>query len=185
MKTFHRRFVLCLLTALPLSFVPRSSVLAAPAKPPALGASVQGPVITVPDPKRPGKLQIMVHARSIQGTSTGGGFGGTLINPYAQLYQLGVPSAILTAPAAVASSRQGTVIVTATGGVTVRSLTHPGTTLSADKMVWYAGQNKIIATGHVVYKDGKTGARLTGPSMKADTQMQTVSMGSGQASANL
>ncbi len=185
MKRFFCPTALCLLTALPLCFVPKSSVLAAPTKPPSLGASVQGPVITVPDPKRPGKLQLMVHARSIQGTSTGGGFGGTLIGVYAQLYQLGVPSAILTAPKAVASSRLGTVVVTATGGVVARSLTNPGTTLTADKMVWYAGQNKIIATGHVVYKDGKTGARLTGPSMVANTQMQSVSMGSGQASANL
>ncbi len=185
MKRPNRRFALCLLTALPLSFVPQSSLWAAPAKPPSLGASVQGPVITVPDPKRPGKLQLMVHAREIHGVSTDGGFGGTLTKVYAQLYQLGQPSAILTAPYAVASSRQKTVVVTATGGVVAKSLTQPGTTLTADKMVWYAGQNKIIATGHVIYKDGKTGATLTGPSMVANTQMQSVSMGSGQASARM
>lgn len=183
MKRLTRRFIACAIACLPaLSLF---AALAAPPKPPTLGATVQGPTITVPDPKLPGRLQLMVHAREIRGTSEGGGFGGTMSSVYAQLYQQGQPSAILTAPLAVASSRQKAVVVTATGGVVVKSLTQPGTRLTADKMVWYAGQNKIIATGHVVYKDGKTGAVLTGPSMTADTRMQTVQMGPGRAAANV
>ena len=185
MKRILCRAASCLLTALPLSFVPGFSVLAAPAKPPSLGASAQNPTITVPDPKHPGKLQLLAHAREIQGVSTEGGFSGTFIKVYAQLYQLGKPSAVLSAPRAVASSRQGTMVVTATSGVTAKSLTISGTTLTADKMVWYSGQDKIVATGHVVYKDGKTGLRLTGPWAIAHTQIQSVTMGSGQASANL
>jgi len=185
MKRILCRAALCLLTALPLSFVPGFSVLAAPAKPPAVGASAQNPTITVPDPKRPGKLQLLAHSREIHGVSTEGGFSGTFTKLYAQLYQLGKASAILTAPKAVASSRQGIVTVTATGGVVAKSLTIPGTTLTADKMVWYSGQDKIVATGHVVYKDGKTGLRLTGPWGIAHTQIQSVDMGPGQASARL
>ena len=77
------------------------------------------------------------------------------------------------------------MVITGTGGVVVKSLTQPGTLLQADKVVWYASLNQIVATGHVVYHDGKSGATMTGPAMKSDTKLKTVEIGSGHISANL
>lgn len=176
---FFDRSVL-LFFALLLLFRP---VQAAP--PPALGAAAQGVTFTLPDPKLPGKLLAEVHARSASGNSVETGFLGSLTGVWARLYQKGIPAATLTAPHAQGSSLKKTVVVTATGGVVVKSLTQPGTKLLADTVVWYAGLNKIVATGHVFYRDGKTGATMTGPTMTADTRLKSLQIMSGHASALL
>lgn len=173
---------------LPLLFC--LSVEAAPAKkkPPAplnLGAAAQGVTVNLPDPKLPGKMMLEVRAREAFGQSADNGFLGRMTHVWARLYQKGVPAAILTAPNVQGSSLKKTIVVTATGGVVIKSLTQPGTKLSADQVVWYASVNKIVATGHVIYHDGKTGATMTGPQALADTNLKTLQIVSGHVSALL
>lgn len=152
----------------------------APPAPDNLSAAVQLPVVTLPDPKYPGKLLIEAHARTAQGQSQDTGFMGDMTGVWARLYQKGVPAAVLTASHAVGSSRKNTVVVTGTGGVVIKSLTQPGTKLTADKVVWYASLNRIVATGHVYYHDGKTGATMIGPWLTADTKLNSVQTGAGR-----
>lgn len=153
----------------------------APSNPasPSLGATAQGVTVNLPDAKRPGKLLLAVRAKSATGQSQDNGFLGSMRGIYARLYQAGVPSAILTAPKAQGRSVRNTVVVTCTGGVVVKSLTQPGTVLTADTMVWYASINKIVATGHVFYKDGKSGATMSGPEAVADTKLKALHLSSG------
>ena len=184
MSLLKRRAVL----VLPLLLTLGGASLAAPSgkktapAPLNMSAAAQMPVITLPDPKYPGKPLIEVHAKTVDGVG-GASLLGNLSGVWARLYQHGTGSAVLTAPRVVGSSVQKTVVVTATGGVVVKSLTQPGTKLTADKVVWYpnARTDQILATGHVVYHDGKSGAIGTGPWLKADTQMKSFRMGAGHA----
>jgi hypothetical protein len=134
---------------------------------------------TLPDPKRPGKLLYELRAVSANGQSDAGGFHGSLNSVWARLYQSGVPSAILTAPHAQGGSVGKSVTITGTGGVVVKSLKEPGTILTANTVVWYAGSNQIVATGHVFYRSGKTGATMSGPRMIADTRVKAVYVTNG------
>lgn len=146
-----------------------------------MSAVAQMPVVTLPDPKYPGHLLIEAHARTADGQSAENGFLGNMTGVWARLYQKGVPVAVLTAPRAVGSSRKNSVVVTGTGGVVIKSLTQSGTKLTADKVVWYASADRIVATGHVIYHDGKSGATMTGPWLKADTKLKSIQMGAGHA----
>lgn len=184
--TFNRRT-----TPVPFSMVLScllfcSTGVAAPARKgapsaPSLGASMQGIVVDLPDPKFPGKSVPLCHVRaaSATGQSAETGFLGSMTQVSALLYQQGKAAATLTAPRADGNSLRKAVVVTARGGVVVKSLTQAGTKLTADTVVWYAGLNKIVATGHVFYRDGKTGATMTGPVMNADTNLKMVSLASG------
>ncbi len=142
----------------------------------ALSGVTTGFTAALPDPKRPGKLLYELRAASGNGGAVNGQITGTLNSVWARLYQNGVPAAVLTAPHAYGGDAAKTVTVTGTGGVAVKSLTEPGTTLNADTLVWYASQSKIVATGHVLYHNAKTGLRLTGPQMDADTRLKTISI---------
>ena len=133
----------------------------------------------LPDPKRPGKHLYDLHAALLNGSLVNGQINGSLTTVWARLYQNGVPAAVLTAPHAFGKSAGKSVTVTGTGGVAVKSLTEPGTTLSADKMVWHVSQNLLVATGHVVYHNGKNGATLAGPYMTADTRLKKISISGG------
>lgn len=153
---------------------------AAPAAAPSIGVS-GAYTITLPDSKLPSKPGIVAHVRSLSGQIV----GGTLHGIYARLYRQGVPSVILTAPTATVAN-SGSLVVTATGGVVAKSLTQPGTTLTADKMVWQAGQGTIIAQGHVFYKDSKSGGTMSGPYAVWDIKTQTLnSNGPGRATMKL
>lgn len=176
-----RFFNCCVLLFSALALLLLQSAQAAP------GVEAQGvsPQFTLPDPKLPGKLLLEIHARSGSGNSVDTGFLGSLTGVWARLYQKGVPAAILTAPRAQGSSLNKTVVVTATGGVVLKSLTQPGTKLLADTVVWYASLNKIVATGHVFYREGKSGATMTGPKLIADTKLKSIQILSGHASARL
>jgi len=149
------------------------------------GAVASGATITLPDPKLPGKLLCVIHAASATGQAQQNGFLGSMTGVSAQLFQQGRPSATLTAPRAQGGSVKKTVTVTGTGGVVIHSLTQPGTTLTADTVVWYASLNKIVATGHVFYRSGKTGATLTGPQGYADTRLRSIHLGPGHGSVTL
>lgn len=134
---------------------------------------------TLPDPKRPGKMLYELRGASGHIESDASGFHGDASSLWARLYQSGLPSAILTAPQALVKSANKAVTVTGLGGVVVKSLTEPGTKLTADTVVWYANSNKLVATGHVFYRNGKTGATLTGPRMVADTRVKSISVTGG------
>jgi len=155
------------------------------AAPPSLGGNAQGITVNLPDPKLPGKLLCEIRADSASGQSAGNGFLGQMRNVHARLYQQGRPSATLDAPNATGNSVGKSVVVTGTGRVTVLSLSQPGTKLLADTVVWYASINKLQATGHVFYRDGKSGATMTGPRLLADTKLKSVQIVSGHATARL
>ena len=143
----------------------------------------------LPDPKFPGKGVPLLHVRAATATgqSAESGFLGSMTQVSALLYQQGKAAVILTSPLARGDSLRGSVVVTATGGVFARSLLHPGTTLRADKLVWTPSvrTGQIVATGHVVFTDGKTGATISGPRATADTAMKTLTMGASHVSALL
>ena len=162
-----------------------SPLSAAPPKSagPSLGVVSTGFSFTLPDPKRPGRLLYELRAQSANGQSEADGFHGALTSVWARLYQNGIATAILTAPRAQGGSAGKAVVVTGLGGVAVKSLTQPGTTLTADTVVWYASLNKMVATGHVVYHDGKTGATMSGPRMNADTRLKTITIANGHGAA--
>ena len=134
---------------------------------------------TLRDPKRPGRLLYELRGASGNIQADGSGFHGNASSLWARLYQSGLPSAVLTAPQALVKSANKAVAVTGLGGVVVKSLAEPGTMLTADTVVWYANQNKLVATGHVFYRSGKTGATLTGPRMVADTRVKSISVTGG------
>ena len=134
---------------------------------------------TLPDPKRPGKMLYELRGASGNIQSDASGFHGDASSLWGRLYQNGAASAVLTAPRALVQSVSKSVTVTGLGGVVVKSLTEPGTKLTADTVVWYANSNKLVATGHVFYRNGKTGATLTGPRMVADTRVKSVSVTGG------
>lgn len=134
---------------------------------------------TLPDPKRLGKMLYELRGASGNIQSDASGFHGSAASLWGRLYQAGVPSAVLTAPRALVSSANKSVTVTGLGGVVVKSLTEPGTKMTADTVVWYANSNKLVATGHVFYRNGKTGATLTGPRMVADTRVKSIAVTGG------
>ena len=185
----NRRLVLffCVLILSGPFFSPLTPVPATPAAgaPSGLSAVSTTFSFTMPDPKRPGRLLYELRAASANGQSEPDGFHGALTSVWARLYQNGAASAILTAPRAQGGSSGKTVIVTGFGGVVVKSLLQPGTKLTADTVVWYASLNKMVATGHVYYHDGKTGATMTGPRMNADSRLKTIQIVSGHGSARL
>jgi len=156
---------------------------------PNLGMVGQGTVMDLPDPKFPGKGVPLLHVRAatVTGQSAETGLLGSMTQVSALLYQQGKQAATLTAPLARGDSLRGSVVVTATGGVFIRSLLHPGTTLRADRLVWTpsARTNQIVATGHVVWTDGKTHGTIKGSRATADTAVKTVAMGAGDVSALL
>ena len=161
-------------------------------KPPAsprLNTIGQGIVVDLPDPKFPGRGVPLLHVRAATATgqSAENGFLGRMTQVSALLYQQGKAAVTLTSPLARGDSLGASVVVTATGGVFARSFLHPGTTLRADELVWTpnAHTNQIVATGHVVFTDGRTGATMRGPRATADTAMKTLIMGHGDVSASL
>lgn len=161
--------------------------VAAPAKkdaPPApnMGAAASGMTASLPDPKFPGtgKLLYYLRAAGFNGQFLpDGSIHGSMTKIWARLYQKGVPSAVLTAPQAQGGGTGKSIVITGKGGVVVKSLTEPGTILTADTVVWYAVLNKIVATGHVFYHNGKNGGTVTGPVMNADSKLRSVTFPTG------
>ncbi len=151
--------------------------------PPNLSGTIESPTIQIGDPKLPGKLLAVVKAGGFRGVSADQGALGNMTQVHALLYQKGKQSATLDAPVAHFSQNSATknVVAVGTGGVVIRSLAEPGTRLTADVVTWYAGLNKIVATGHVVYHNVKAGWDVQGPTMTADTQLRSVGGARGRA----
>ena len=158
-----------------------------PSAPPSLSAIIQSPIFTVGDPKMPGRLLAVVKVRAFQGGSVTQGFLGDMTQVHARLYQQGKPSATLDAPRAHGSQNSATknVVIIGTGGVVIKSLTEPGTRLTADTVVWYASINRIVASGHAVYYNSKTAITFQSPTIIADTKLKSVHGGQGSMSGKL
>lgn len=154
-----------------------------PSVPPNLSGTIQSPTIQIGDPKMPGKFLAVVKGEVGNVGPGGGGELGTMTRVHALLYQHGKEAATFDAPVAHISQNSATknVVAVGTGGVVVKSLLEPGTRLTADVVTWYAGLNRIVATGHVVYHSGKAGWDVLAPTMTGDTQLRSVSGPKGRA----
>ena len=154
-----------------------------PSGPPNLNVGIQSPIIQIGDPKLPGKLLVSGKAGGFSGVSADKGALGSFTRVSVLLYQQGRPAATFDAPVAHISENTATknVVAVGTGGVVLVSLTEPGTRLTADVVTWYAGLNKIVATGHVVYHNGM-GWVVRSPMMTADTRLHSVVTEKGSAS---
>ena len=174
--------LLCVSLCLPGMTAPVGAKKDARKPPPQMSAAIERPTITVGDPKMPGRILAVVKASFAQGDFAGQGFLGNMTQVHALLYQQGGQAATLDAPRANGSQNSATknVIVVGTGGVVIRSLTEPGTSLTADRVVWYASINKIVATGHAVYHNAKTAITFRSPTIIADTKLKSVKTGPGQ-----
>ena len=138
-----------------------------------VGVTGQGSYVTQPDPKRPGKYLWKLWAREFIIEAPDKAVSGTLKGVSAVLFQNGKESARMVAPQAQGNNVQS--IIVATGGVIVRSVAQPGTILRADTVTWYAQSNKIVAVGHVFYKNGKTGMTISpNGRLVANTALKTI-----------
>lgn len=135
----------------------------------AIGVGARG---SLPDPKRPGTFLWKFTATDFVAQGLDSGARGYLLHVNVTMYDKGVASTRLLAPKAQADGAAKTVI--ASGRVRALSLTQKGTVLYADRVIWYAATNKVLAIGHVFYKDGKSGMMLESPSMVADTKLRTI-----------
>lgn len=142
----------------------------------ATGEVIRG---SLPDPKTPGKLLWRFSARSVTGANSTGGLQGTLLGVDATFFQKGVPSARMTAPKVQMDNGKKIVIASGRVKMTALAKTQKGSSLTADRMIWYAAINKVVALGHVFYKNAATGATLECPAMIADTKLETIRSSSG------
>jgi len=153
--------------------------------PPNIGVVSGGFSFNLPDPKHPGKVLYDLQAASGTGQSAPDGFHITATSVRAKLFQDGAATTILTAPRAQGVNANKSTIVTGTGGVVVKSLLQPGTILTADTVIWYATLNKLVATGHVYYRDGQNGATMHAPRMVGDTRLKTLTIPRGHGTMRL
>ncbi|BDI31233.1 hypothetical protein CCAX7_32840 [Capsulimonas corticalis] len=138
-----------------------------------VGVTGQGSYVTQPDPKHPGMYLWKLWARDFIIEAPDKNVSGTLKGVHAILFQNGKQTADMVAPQAQSDNVKETIV--ASGGVVVKSLTQPGTILRADNVVWNAASRKIIASGHVFYKNGKTGMTIQPRGrLIADTVLKSV-----------
>ena len=116
-----------------------------------------------------------------QASSSSGGPGGasgsvvlTMQNVHGTFYQNGVPVDRMTAPTVAALQLSGVTKVTASGGVTVQSISQPDSSMRCDTAVWSSATNQILGTGHVLLK--KRGFTQQGSSILIDSKLRTASM---------
>ncbi len=171
--------LLMLSAALPLPAAPKKGAQSAD-----LGGYAQTVQVDLPDPKLPGRRLCHVDAADASGQSAANGFLGTMTHVTATLYRQGRPAAILFAPRAQGSVQGKSTVITGTGGVFIKSLLHPGTTIRSNTMVWKAATNGIVATGDVV-ATYSGGAVAHGQRATANTVMQTVNVGPSHFSGSL
>lgn len=144
-----------------------------------MGATGEGIRGSLPDPKLPGKLLWRFSARSLAGVNSAGGLQGTLLGVDATFFQKGAPAARLLAPKVQMDGTKKRVAASGRVKMTALAKTQKGTSLTADRLIWYAAINKVVALGHVLWKDGKTGATVEAPGMVADTKLETIHSSSG------
>jgi hypothetical protein len=132
--------------------------------------------VAEPDPKRPGKYLWTLWSGPFSFQAPGGtgisAVQGVVKDVTATFYQNGVASAEMKAPEARGDNVQSAVV--ASGGVTVKSLIDIGTSIRADTVTWYATQNKVVASGHVHYVNGRTKMVIQAPVVVGDTMLRTI-----------
>ncbi|MCE5323435.1 LPS export ABC transporter periplasmic protein LptC [bacterium] len=94
---------------------------------------------------------------------------GRLTNFSGKLYENGKLVATMTAPKVIADTTKR--IVTATGGVTLKSLER-NTTVRSQWMKWYAKEQKVVGDGGV--KINSTMGNMQGAAFIADTAMKSI-----------
>ncbi|MEN6358370.1 MAG: LPS export ABC transporter periplasmic protein LptC [Armatimonadota bacterium] len=94
---------------------------------------------------------------------------GQLTNFSGKLYENGKLVAAMTAPKVIADTTKR--IVTATGGVTLKSLER-NTTVRSQWMKWYAREQKVVGDGGV--KINSTMGNMQGAAFVADTAMKSI-----------
>jgi hypothetical protein len=128
------------------------------------------------DPSTGATLWTANVERSEASTGENGSIIGQMDGVDGILYEGGKPAdKFLAAKVIYDNARK---IVVARGGVKITSLTQSSTTLTCDKVVWYMGKNKLVGSGHVVFR--AQGFTQTGPSFQADTKIKDVVMQSTQ-----
>lgn len=94
-----------------------------------------------------GKILPFLRIHAASGTVKSTSERGILFNAHALIYKAGQPLATVVAPWVEFSNKNREVY--AKGGVTLRSLKEPITTLNADRITWYGKQSIIVAEGNV------------------------------------
>lgn len=130
-----------------------------------------------PDPKRQGKFLWKIWASEVSIANPARQITGDLSDVSAVLSHNGNAAASLHAPTAQGDYINRTVI--ASGGVFMKSLSPSGSTLTADRVVWFGADDKIIATGHVVYRNGDSGVVIQTSQLVANTALRTISSSVG------
>jgi hypothetical protein len=145
------------------------------------GLSSQNNYLEQPDPKHMGKLLWKMWARQMDAVSPEKSWQVTVHGVSGVLYDKGAASARFTAPLATGDS--GTEVVVAyadaAGQVFVESLVTKGTWMRADKVTWSAATNKGVATGHVVFHDGKSGMLARTPALDFNTKLSSIQTSEG------
>jgi hypothetical protein len=135
-------------------------------------ATVGTSQMTFVDPKS-GKILWKAIVQQFDAQSgLNGGVIGVMKNVDGILYENGKAADRLKSAIVTADNQKR--MVTASGGVTITSLTQAGTVLTCDSVVWYTAQDKMLGTGHVLLHTG--GFTQSGPSFLADTKMKSVVM---------
>lgn len=114
-----------------------------------------------------GKVRMSASAKEVMGGEATK--IGQLTNFSGKLYENGKLVATMTAPKVVADTTKR--IVTATGGVTLKSLER-NTTVKSQWMKWYAKEQKVVGDGGV--KIDSTMGNMSGAAFVADTAMKSI-----------
>lgn len=136
-----------------------------------LKAVATGSQITDTDTKT-GRILWTAHVAysTAQSGSTTSDLTATFHDVHGVFYAGGKPADRFSAPVVTADYKSQTV--TATGGVTVTSITQAGARVRSDRMVWYSKENKLVGVGHVIFQQG--GISQTMPSFQADTRLKKI-----------
>jgi hypothetical protein len=145
------------------------------------GLSSQNNYLEQPDPKHVGKLLWKMWAARMDAVSPEKTWQVTVHGVSGVLYDKGAASARFTAPLATGDSGTEVVVAyaNATAQVVVSSLAPKGTWIHADKVIWSAVTNKGVATGHVVFHDGKSGMLARSPALAFDTKLDSIQTSEG------
>ncbi len=138
-----------------------------------IAANASATTLTYSDPKT-GMILWKANAKSMDAQSgqSAGDVVGTMHNVAGVLYQNGQPANSLTAP--LVRADQSSRVVTASGGVILKSLTQQGTVVRCNQIVWHSDTNILVGRGNVVFRKGNF--TQTGPSFQADTKLKAITM---------
>ena len=102
-----------------------------------------------------GGVKRVVEAHAVTGRLNAKTRASLLNQASGTLYKENVARAHFKAP--VVKGDEAKHIVEATGGVTVTSIEPTGVTVTSDRLIWYANEDKIIAEGEVKFQKTRPG----------------------------